>query len=169
MPYLGTDKIVHYSLGEKEKKKGIYLPLAVFVTSYGREKTIRTSQAIKEYSIKKYGKDLYCYSDTDSIHCLLPIEELKQFCDIDAVRLGAWKHEGTFTRAKFVRQKCYLEEIDNKIKITCSGMPESCYKNVTWDNFKEGFTCAGRLIFKSVIGGTKLIETDFTIKPDKFL
>ena len=25
--------------------------------------------------------------DTDSIHCLLPIDELKQFCDIDPVKL----------------------------------------------------------------------------------
>ena len=57
---------------------------------------------------------MYIYSDTDSIHTLLPIEELKLFCDIDPVRLGAWKHEGDFTKARFVRQKCYLEEIDRK-------------------------------------------------------
>ena len=58
-----------------------------FITSYAREKTIRTSQAIKDYSIKKYGVDKYCYSDTDSIHCLLSIEELKQFCEIDDFEL----------------------------------------------------------------------------------
>ena len=87
IPYLGTDDTVHYKLSEKEKKKGIYLPLAIFVTSYGREKTIRTSQAIKDYSIQKYGQDMYIYSDTDSIHTLLPIEELKLFCDIDPVKL----------------------------------------------------------------------------------
>ena len=48
-----------------------------FITAYARKKTIETSQKIKEYSIKKYGKDLYIYSDTDSIHTLLNIEELK--------------------------------------------------------------------------------------------
>ncbi len=30
---------------------------------------------------------MYVYSDTDSIHTMLPIEELKQFCDIDDVKL----------------------------------------------------------------------------------
>ena len=138
----GEDEIIHYSLTQKEQKDGIYLPIGAFITAYAREKTIRTSQAIKDYSIEKYGKDLYYYSDTDSIHTGLGIEELKKFCDIDPVRLGAWKHEGDFTRARFVRQKCYLEEIENEINITCAGMPKSCYDFVEWETFKTGFTCS---------------------------
>lgn len=93
---------------------------------------------------------MYIYSDTDSIHTLLPIEELKQFCDIDPVRLGAWKHEGSFTKAKFIRQKCYLEEMEGNIQITCAGLPKQCYDYVTWENFKTGFTCGGKLTFKHV-------------------
>ena len=58
-----------------------------FITAYARKKTIETSQKIKEYSINKYGKDLYIYSDTDSIHTLLNIEELKKFCEIDDYEL----------------------------------------------------------------------------------
>ena len=167
IPELGKDDIIHYHLSEKETKDGIYLPIGAFITAYAREKTIRTSQAIKDYSINKYGKDLYCYSDTDSIHTLLPIEELKQFCDIDPVRLGAWKHEGHFTKAKFVRQKCYLEEIDGNINITCAGLPKNCYSQVKWNEFKEGFTASGKLTFKHVKGGVILVETDFTIKEEK--
>ena len=167
-PYL-EDGIVKYYLGEKEQRNGLYLPIGIFITSYARNKTIRTSQAIKDYSIKKYGKDLYCYSDTDSVHTLLPIEELKQFCEIDDVELGKWKHEATFTSARFVRQKCYLERIDNEVKITCAGMPKECYKFVEWEKFKQGFTCGGKLTFKHVVGGVKLVETDFTIKYDKKL
>ncbi len=167
-PYL-EDGIVKYKLGEKEQRDGLYLPIGIFITSYAREKTIRTSQAIKDYSIKKYGKDLYCYSDTDSIHTLLPIEELKQFCEIDDVALGKWKHESTFSKARFVRQKCYLENIDGEVKITCAGMPKDCYKYVEWNKFKQGFTCGGKLTFKHVVGGVKLVETDFTIKYDKDL
>lgn len=167
IPSLGEDDIIHYHLSEKETKEGIYLPIGAFITAYAREKTIRTSQAIKDYSLKKYGKDLYCYSDTDSIHTLLPIEELKLFCDIDPVRLGAWKHEGHFTKAKFVRQKCYLEEIDGNINITCAGLPKNCYSQVKWDKFKEGFTASGKLTFKHVKGGVILVETDFTIKEEK--
>ena len=83
----GEDNIIHYRLSEKEEKEGLYLPIACFITAYAREKTIRTSQAIKNYSIKNYGKDLYVYSDTDSIHTMLPISELEQFCDIDNVKL----------------------------------------------------------------------------------
>lgn len=167
-PYL-EDGIVKYYLGEKDTKHGLYLPVGIFITSYAREKTIRTSQAIKDYSIKKYGKDMYIYSDTDSIHTLLPIEELKQFCEIDDVELGKWKHESSFSKARFVRQKCYLEMIDDEVKITCAGMPKSCYKFVEWKKFKQGFTCGGKLTFKHVIGGVKLVETDFTIKYDKKL
>lgn len=83
----GEDDIIHYEITESEEREGLYIPIGSFITSYAREITIRTSQAIMDYSIQKYGKNLYCYSDTDSIHCLLDIEELKQFCEIDDVKL----------------------------------------------------------------------------------
>lgn len=168
IPYL-ENEVVKYKLGEKDTKDGVYLPMGAFITAYARDKTIRTSQAIKDYSIKKYGVDMYCYSDTDSIHTILPIEELKQFCEIDDVELGAWKHESHFTRAKFIRQKTYLEEIDGEINITCAGLPQRCYDQVTWDNFKEGLKVDGKLSFKHVQGGVILVETEFTIKEDKKL
>lgn len=98
MPFLGEDEVVHYSLTEKEQKDGIYIPMGSFITAYAREKTIKTSQAIKDYSIQKYGQDMYIYSDTDSIHTLLSIEELKQFCDIDDIRLRSLE-----TRRKFYK------------------------------------------------------------------
>lgn len=87
IPFLGDDDIVHYNFSEKGTKKGLYIPIGSFITAYAREKTIRTSQAIKEYSINKYGQDMYIYSDTDSIKTLLPIEELTKFCDIDDIKL----------------------------------------------------------------------------------
>ena len=168
IPYLDGD-IVKYKLGEKTTKDGVYLPMGAFITAYARDKTIRTSQSIKDYSIKKYGVDMYCYSDTDSIHTILPIEELKQFCEIDDVELGKWKHESHFERAKFIRQKTYLEEIDGEIQITCAGLPQRCYDQVTWDNFKEGMKVDGKLTFTHVKGGVILKETEFTIKEDKKL
>ena len=168
IPYLDGD-IVKYKLGEKNTKDGVYLPMGAFITAYARDKTIRTSQAIKDYSIKKYGIDMYCYSDTDSIHTILPIEELKQFCEIDDVELGKWKHESHFTRAKFIRQKTYLEEIEGEIQITCAGLPQRCYDQVTWNNFKEGMKVDGKLTFTHVKGGVILKETEFTIKEDKKL
>ena len=175
IPFLDDNGIVRYYLGEKEKRKGVYLPMGAFITSYGRDRIIRTSQAIKTYSIEKYGKDMYCYSDTDSIHTLLPIEELKKFCEIDDVELGKFAHESHFRKAKFIRQKTYLEEIYNpkkdiwETKITCAGLPQRCYDQVTWENFKEGLKVDGKLAFKHVKGGVKLVETEFTIKEDKKL
>lgn len=105
--------------------------------------------------------------DTDSIHTLLSIEDCKKFCDIDDYKLYFWKHESSFTKARFVRQKTYIEMIDNEMKITCAGMPKRCYKNVTWENFKTGFTCGDKLMFCHVKGGVILKETEFTIKDEK--
>ena len=196
IPYLDESGIVKYLISETEEKKGIYIPMGVFITSYAREKTIRTSQAIKEYSLKKYGKDLYCYSDTDSIHTLLPIDELNQFCEIDPVELGKWKHESSFEEAKFVRQKCYVEKFEGKYNITCSGLPKKCmyekkeiknslfYKTYELDisgkeievekefnlnDFEVGFKANGKLMFKHVKGGVILIPTEFSIKEQKII
>lgn len=168
-PYLEND-VVKYKNLEEEEKKGLYIPIGIFITSYARFLTIETSQKIKEYSIEKYGTDMYIYSDTDSIHTLLPIEELKIFCEIDDVELGKWKHEGTALRSKFIRQKTYLEEFYDEekqqkfIKITCCGMPSRCYKYVTWDNFRENAVYPEKLRFSHVKGGVKLVDTEFTIK-----
>lgn len=168
VPYLEQD-IVKYKITAPERKDGVYLPMGAFITAYAREKTIRTSQAIKTYSLEKYGVDMYCYSDTDSVHTLLPIEELKQFCEIDDVELGKWKHESHFTKARFVRQKTYLEEIDGEMKITCAGLPQRCYDEVKWNEFKVGMKVDGKLRFKHVKGGVNLVNTEFTIKADKKL
>ena len=177
-------------MSEAKQESGIYVPVAAFITSLARRKTIETSQAIKDYSIEHYGKDMYIYSDTDSIHTTLPIEECKKFCQIDDFKLRYWAHEATTYREKAIRQKCYIQEFyDEKVykgkikisinkshykitgikrpyktKITCAGLPERCYDQVTWNNFQEGFTAHGKLTYKYVKGGVKLIETDFTIK-----
>lgn len=165
-PYLEND-IVKYKIEEETDKKGVYLPIGCFITAYARRKTIETSQKIKEYSIKKYGIDAYIYSDTDSIHTTLSIEELSKICDIDDVKLGYWANEEFCERGKYIRQKCYIHEVDKILHVTCAGMPSKLHHNVTWENFKEGFTCGGKLTFKHVKGGVKLVETDYTIKFDK--
>ena len=32
--------------------------------------------------------------------------------------------------------------MEGKIQITCAGLPQNCYNQVTWENFKEGFTAS---------------------------
>ena len=171
-PYLDENGVVKYGMYEKEIKKSVYVPTASFVTSYARNITISASQKIKDYSIKKYGKDLYVYSDTDSIHCLFENgDELKDIIDIDDYRLGAWKLESKFIRGKYLRQKCYIElGQDEKMNVTVAGLPKALGKLITFENFNIGFTTENidtdvkKLTYKHVNGGVLLVETDFSIK-----
>ena len=55
------------------------------------------------------------------------------------------------------------------MNVTCFGMPKTCYNYVDWEEFKVGFTCPGKLTFKHVRGGVKLVETDFTIKEEELI
>ena len=190
IPYLDGD-IVKYRYSDYEDKEPIYIPMASFITAYARNKTIRSAQ--KLYNI-------FCYADTDSLHLNLDLpnelknlsnEELENLTtkdlikagvnfpedfEIDPTLLGAWKIESHFHRAKFLRQKSYVEDsnlpctwnndsYDSKLlKITCAGMPAKCHKYVTFDNFRVGTTYTGKLQPKRVNGGVVLMDVDFTIK-----
>jgi len=151
IPYY-DNRIVKYYVGDKETRTPLYIPVGTFVTSWARYTTITSAQSVY---------DRFIYADTDSLHLIG--EELPDNLDIDPVNIGKWKHESTFTRARFLRQKSYIEEIDGEIKITCAGLPESCYKYVTWDNFKAGASYPGKLQPKHVPGGIVLKDIDFTI------
>ena len=61
-PYLDKEGIVQYHITPPTIRDSIYLPIATFVTSYGRKQIIETSQRIRDYSIKKYNYDFYVYS-----------------------------------------------------------------------------------------------------------
>lgn len=173
-PYLDEEGVVRYACYPVEEHKSIYIPVASFITSYARRKTITTSQLIKDYTINKYGKDYYIYSDTDSIHLKkLPEETLRQFVEIDDFELGKWKIESdNIKTAKFLRQKCYIEIDENDYKnVTVAGLPKRLAKYVTIDNFKEGFSILKnetdkehKLTYKHVKGGVLLVDTDFSIK-----
>lgn len=171
-PYLSEDGVVKYGLYESEIRNSIYLPVASFITSYARADIIRSSQQIRDYSLKKYGKDLYVYSDTDSIHCLFDEnEDLSSVLDIDDYRLGAWKLESKFKRGKYLRQKCYIElGFDDKMNVTVAGLPKKLGNLITFDNFDIGFTTENidtenkKLTYKHIKGGVMLVDTEFSIK-----
>lgn len=171
-PYLSEDGIVRYGLYPAEIRESIYIPVASFITSYARKKTILTSQKIKDYTKNKYSKDYYIYSDTDSIHLLdIDENELMQFVDIDDYKLGAWKLESKFIRGKYLRQKCYIEYgYDEKMNVTVAGLPRKLGNLITFDNFNIGFTTEGmntdikKLTYKHVKGGVMLVDTEFSIK-----
>ena len=192
IPYYDDGRI-KYTLGEKEMREAVYIPVGTFITAWARYKTITNAQ-------KLY--DIFIYADTDSLHLDLELPpELRKLSnkelakltkddlikagvklpadfEVDPYTLGAWKLESRFTRARFIRQKCYMEDWNapetwdspdynrDLLNVTCAGMPKDCHQYVTWDNFKVGTCYKGKLQPKHVRGGTILIETEFTIKPN---
>ena len=62
---------------------------------------------------------------------------------------GKWACEGQFDKARFLRQKTYIEQFGEEIKITCAGMGKQCYNHVTFDNFKIGLTVPRKFNFKA--------------------
>lgn len=99
----------------------------------------------------------------------LPEEELKKFIQVDDYMLGYWKLESRWNHARFIRQKCYIEnqEITEKeyldamndselteedkntyskengkyykLCTTIAGLPKKLGKYVNFDNFNPGF------------------------------
>lgn len=152
IPYL-KDGAIAYRLGEQEVRKGIYIAVGSFITSYARQITITAAQSVK---------DRFMYADTDSLK-LIGLDEPTNL-EIDKSKLGAWKNEGSFDRARFVRQKTYITEKDCELHVTCAGLPEQSHEFVTWDNFHEGAIYGGKLMPKNVENGVVLLEKEFTIK-----
>lgn len=155
------DELVKYVPGDLEEREAVYIPVGSFITAYARNVTIRSAQKVY---------DRFMYADTDSLHLIG--DEVPVGLDIDDYRLGAWKHESSFVGAKFIRAKTYMEhevlsECEGmklcKWKITCAGMPKSCYKYVTIDNFTVGTQYNGKLVPKHVKGGIVLKDTTFKI------
>ena len=150
LPFLDeSDGKVKYKTYKGDERKPIYTAMASFITSYGRDYIIRSSQKIRDWSLKKYGEDFYIYSDTDSIHFRIEdeekdLEDLRKIMEIDDYKLGAWKPESTFKRGSYIRQKCYIEEgYDSKLNVVIAGFPKNLAPLMTFDNFKIGFTTEG--------------------------
>ena len=191
IPYYDNG-IIRYSKGPKETRDPIYIPVGTFITAWARYKTITSAQKVYP---------MFAYADTDSLHLDLKLpealssmtnDELEKLTTadlqrhgvpipddfvVDPVALGAWKIESRFTRARFIRQKSYIEDWNppdtwgnpetydpGLLNITCAGMPQQCYKYVTWENFHEGATFGGKLQPRHVKGGIVLKEIDFTIQ-----
>ena len=191
-PYLDTDGVIRFELMPEEQRETLSVACASFITAYGRNRTIRSAQAVTDYTLKKYGEDRFYYADTDSIHAGLndkDLEALKDVINIDDYKLGYWAKEAEFTRAIYIRQKCYIEEINGKTQVTVAGLPKYLAPLITFDNFRKGFTTEGmdleemirdakvngasedeienikhKLMYKYVKGGVILADTDFTIK-----
>lgn len=128
--YVKEDKTLGFFTIIANDKKAGYIPVGSAITSYARNFTIRAAQ--KNY----YGKDKlgFIYADTDSIHCDMPIEQIKGVT-LDATEFCCWKCESSWDYAIFARQKTYIEHVTHEnlevidepyYNVKCAGMPDKC-------------------------------------------
>lgn len=153
IPYLENNK-VKYKNSECEIGKPIYTAVSCFITSYARKQLFEAIQ-------NNY--DIFVYCDTDSVHLLKEVNNIP----IDDKRLGDWKLEKVYQKAKYLAQKTYFGSKDDKNDIKIAGAPKDIKDVLTFDKFDFGFTANGKLLPKTVNGGVILYSTDFTIKERK--
>jgi len=152
IPYL-KEGILRYYEDEPEYKEPIYTAVASFITSYGREQTIRTLQNDYERAI---------YGDTDSAS--FAGTDMPDI-DIHPTKLGYWDHEGTYEDSKFLRAKTYMKTLDGEIEIKCAGMPMNVKKTVQgYDDFEIGSEYFGKLKPKKYNGGVILEAGPYKIR-----
>lgn len=118
--YLNDNQEMHmYPVDAHDTKPG-YIPIGSAITSYARKYIIDKAQ-------KNF--DTFCYADTDSIHCMCSPDELIDVPE-DPKKLGYFKYEATWDKAKFVRPKTYVEHVteenrkpvDPYYNVKCAGM-----------------------------------------------
>lgn len=155
IPELCEDGVVRYKAGELEEREGVYLPVGIFVTAYAREKLLTSIADV-------WPRFLYC--DTDSIH--LKGHEPPDNLEIHPYKLGAWKEEMKFSKAKYLRAKLYMEQDADtgELVVVGAGMGKDVKAQATFENFNLGHEYSGNLKAKVVPGGTVLLRSDFKVR-----
>lgn len=173
-PCMDDEGVLHFTGVEGKPRSTIYVPVAAFVTAYARQLIITAAKKIKER---------FCYADTDSLHFLG--FDVPEEIPVDPVKLGCFKMEYRFTCAKYLRQKTYLEEIENgELNVTCAGFKKEiiytdengelqrCDRSTYYskilklgfDDFKTGLKIPdGKTRLKQIKGGAIVQPLDFTI------
>lgn len=144
-----------------------YIPLACFVTSWGRAEEVAAAQRLHFETMDENGDSDFLYGDTDSLHVRGDI--VPDFLEIDAAKLGAWKIENRILRARYLQSKRYVMETvdengEHKVKCVCAGMPAYMQEKVTFDGFSLNAIYSGRLVQRIVPGGVILEEESFSLK-----
>lgn len=131
---------------ENNKTPG-YIPVGSAITSYARNFTITAAQ--KNYHGKN--KAGFIYADTDSIHCDIPLSQVKGLTIHDK-NFCCWKIESEWDEGLFVRQKTYIEHVIKKDKanklpfydLKCAGMGNRS-KKLFLKSIGEDVTDLGKL------------------------
>jgi len=191
IPELTDEGDIHF-INTEETSEGVYLPYATFVTAAARCITIRAAQKCYDEKVLIDGEECgrFIYADTDSIHI---IGDPPKNLWIDDRELGAWKMEGRFPIAKYLRPKTYIhcnedytvytEELKHKDGtvatvpegLKCAGMPDNIKMDLinhggtyAWDNFFVGNKFEGKKTQVRVPGGLIIRETTYELKEQTF-
>lgn len=164
VPDLTMDGSLHLGLVKEHDKDTGYIAIGTMITSYARDFTIRRGQL---------NYDIFCYSDTDSLHLMKGDVKGIDIHDTDMLK---WKKESEWSSAIFLRQKTYAEFIRKKNgekvyphwEITAAGMPERSKRiflaTHPITDFKYGLSVHGKLIPKQIPGGVVLEDKNFTLR-----
>jgi hypothetical protein len=184
-PYWEDGEVIWRTDREDETKEGKrkFLPVAIAITAWGRQQLVKMWNIMGEHAL---------YVDTDSLHYLMSghykIEEAQAsgIMEVHDEKLGAWKHEGTFQRGRYLRAKCYMEGdlVENEetgekewhIEATVAGLPADKHSGqfskkrscLNWNNFHIGHVVSpeesNKLRTVRTSTGNKLLPTGFEIK-----
>lgn len=171
------DGVVKYKPLPDEYKDPVYTPVGIFITSYGREITIRAGQA---------NYDVFAYADTDSLHLLT--DTIPNNLEVHDTKFGAWSLEHRFIDALFIRPKAYLERVGgNKhcqddicmslygshdgcckkrhdMSNAFAGLPDKVSATLGYDDIYEGASFNGKLVPRTVPGGVVLKDVPYKLK-----
>lgn len=154
--YIKDDLSLGFDTVTEHNKKSGYIAIGSAITSYARNFTIRTAQK-NYYGVGQRG---FIYADTDSIHCDIPIDQVKGV-NIHDKDFCCWKCESYWDKAIFTRQKTYIEHVTHEdeqqiekpyYNIKCAGMPKRC-----------------KDLFEQSISDTEIKEEEYTQEELKFV
>lgn len=141
--YIDEDGITRYNLVELDEMPKNFLFGAIFITAQARNTLFN--------GIYSVGYERFLYCDTDSIH--LKGHETPKELSIDNKILGKWKIESYFKKAKYLRDKTYIEE----------QVLYDEYKDVEYSEVKSKYQL---LYFKSPNDDNKTVKYEH-LTPDK--
>lgn len=171
-PYLNDKGVISLNLTKSDlMPSATYIPVACFVTAYGRDKIIRSAIQVIDH---------LRYIDTDSLHLVdITVDEAYQIFQLDPSELGYFACESEFDQARWVRQKTYVERNviedgqqlqEPHISIKACGLTEDG-KAILMDDqdlflkFTFGLTIKdAKLMAHTVRGGKNLHRVDFNIR-----
>lgn len=162
------DRVVRNPVLLYDEKRAVYIPVGSAITSWARNFTISHAQD---------NFDIFCYADTDSIHCIGNKTEAVGIKE-HPTAFCAWKNETNWDAAIFAGQKRYIEKVveedgepvDWYYNIKCCGMGQAPKEtldkwlrngDVELSDFKKGLRVPGNLKGHIVNGGTYLKEQWF--------